>query len=100
MRSTDAGPVSCFRTDRFFCVSGEWYFSTRENENFGPFASHQQAEDSLARYLETQSIIHYLRGADPTLTADEETPERLVARLSQALISKKSGNAEMPGSLR
>jgi hypothetical protein len=92
MRSTDARSVSYFRTDRFFRVSGEWYFTTRENEDFGPFATHQQAENSLARYLETQSIIHYLRGADPTLTAEAETPEHLVARLSQALF--KQGSAD------
>lgn len=88
MRCTDARPVSRFRTDRFFCVSGDWYFSTREQKDFGPFASHEQAENALSRYLETQSIIHYLRGADPALTAVEETPEHLVARLSQALLAR------------
>jgi hypothetical protein len=86
MRSTDAKPMTCFRTNRYFCVSGDWYFTTRENEDFGPFVSREHAETALSRYLETQSIIHYLRGADPALKSAEEAPEQLVARLSQALL--------------
>ena len=86
MRSTDAEPTNRFRTSRYFCVSGDWYFSTRENKDFGPFSSREHAEVALSRYLETQSIIHYLRGADPALKSAEEAPELLVARLSQALL--------------
>jgi len=85
MRRTDARPVNCFRTDRFFLVSGEWYFTTSEGEDFGPFCSRQDAERSLSRYLDTQSVIHYLRGADPAITDEEESSERLVARLSASL---------------
>ena len=88
MRCTDARPVSFFRSDRFFCVSGDWYFSTREKAEFGPFHSLEQAQNSLSRYLETQSIIHYLRGADPTMTPDEESPEYLVARLCRAFVTE------------
>ena len=86
MRITDTKRISRFRTSRYFCASGEWYFSTRENKDFGPFVSREHAEMALSRYLETQSIIHYLRGVDPALESAEEAPERLVARLSQALL--------------
>jgi len=84
MRATDVEPVKCFRSDRFFVVAGGWYFTTREGEEFGPFPSRAEAERRLARYLDTQSIIHYLRGNDP-LTESGESSEQLVARLSVAL---------------
>ena len=90
MRSSDAEPMRCFRTSRYFCVSGDWYFTTRENKDLGPFLSREHAEMALSRYLETQSIIHYLRGADPALRSAEEAPEQLVARLSQALLEGES----------
>ena len=90
MRSTDAQTTSCFRTDRYFCASGDWFFTTREDRDFGPFVSREHAEMALTRYLETQSIIHYLRGADPALRSAEEAPERLVARLSQALLEGRT----------
>lgn len=92
MRTTDTRPVSCFRSDRFFLVAGQWYFTTREGEDFGPFGSREDAEKRLARYLDTQSIIHYLRGADPEITGDDETSAHLVARLSVAL-DEQTGHA-------
>jgi len=85
MRKNDFGAVNCFRSNRFFSVSGRWYFSTREGEDLGPFASRDDAETGLARYLDTQFVIHYLRGADPTITGDNESSERLVARMSAGL---------------
>ncbi len=86
MRWTDTKPVFRFRADRFFSVSGLWFFSTREKKDFGPFGSREQAETSLSRYLDTQSIVRYLRGSDPTMSPGEESAEHLVARLSEALV--------------
>ncbi len=43
-----------FRGDRFFCVNGEWYFSTREQTDVGPFGSESEARQGLGRY--TQQI--------------------------------------------
>lgn len=39
------------RMDRFYQVGEEWYFSTRESEDMGPFASLADAEEALIRYV-------------------------------------------------
>ena len=41
-----------FRSDRFFCVDGEYYFATREKIDVGPFPDHQAAERGLALYIQ------------------------------------------------
>ena len=33
-----------FRTVRFVCINGEWFFTTRENIDIGPFSSKEEAE--------------------------------------------------------
>lgn len=40
-----------FRSDRFFCEDGSWFFTTRENTVQGPFESRDDAERELALYL-------------------------------------------------
>lgn len=40
-----------FRAPRYFCISGEWYFSSRENLQVGPFASRDDAELELLIFL-------------------------------------------------
>ena len=40
-----------FRSDRFFCEEGKWYFSTRENTIKGPYESREDAEAELMLYL-------------------------------------------------
>lgn len=40
-----------FRSDRFFCISGEWYFSTREAPQVGPFSDKEDAKAELMIYL-------------------------------------------------
>jgi len=40
-----------FRAERFFCISGLWYFSTRENLQVGPFAQREDAELELMFFL-------------------------------------------------
>lgn len=39
------------RADRFFCISGQWYFATRENLQVGPFTQKEEAEIELMFYL-------------------------------------------------
>lgn len=39
------------RTDRFFCICGKWYFSSRENLQIGPFNSREDAESELMTFL-------------------------------------------------
>ncbi|MGK0499569.1 MAG: hypothetical protein ACJAYG_001211 [Oceanicoccus sp.] len=39
------------RAARFFCISGEWFFSTREDLKIGPFSNQDEAQIGLALYL-------------------------------------------------
>lgn len=39
------------RTPRYFCISGQWYFSSRENLQMGPFPSMDDAEMELLMFL-------------------------------------------------
>lgn len=40
-----------FRTGRCFCICGEWYFSTRENSQVGPFENKDDIDVELIFYL-------------------------------------------------
>lgn len=40
-----------FRSDRFFCEDGQWFFTTREHTIQGPFESREEAEKELEMYL-------------------------------------------------
>ncbi len=51
-RSTDSNTSrTYFRSERFFVVSNEWYFATREDGDRGPFDSPGQAQQALTQYL-------------------------------------------------
>ncbi|BFM08534.1 DUF6316 family protein [Halioxenophilus aromaticivorans] len=41
-----------YRSDRFFKVNGEWYFSTREKIDVGPFTSRENASQGLSLFVE------------------------------------------------
>lgn len=40
-----------FRSDRFFCEGGQWFFTTREGKMFGPLHNREEAEKELVMYL-------------------------------------------------
>jgi len=40
-----------FRSGRVFCVDNDWYYSTREGEDIGPFPTKAEAEAALALFL-------------------------------------------------
>ncbi len=40
-----------FRTDRYYCIDGKWYFTTREKIEMGPFDTHKDAESELMLYM-------------------------------------------------
>ena len=46
-----------FRSNRFFCVGGKWYFTTREGFDSGPFASKERAEIGLKRFLHVVKLL-------------------------------------------
>ncbi len=56
IRSGEASPVP-FRSSRYFCVGGKWYFTTREGFDSGPFATRERAEVGLKRFLHVISML-------------------------------------------
>lgn len=42
---------SHFRSERFYCADSEWYFSTREGDEMGPFSLRADAEAELTLFL-------------------------------------------------
>ena len=40
-----------FRTDRIFAVGHQWYFSTREEVDFGPYDKKERAQEALRTFL-------------------------------------------------
>jgi hypothetical protein len=50
-RAGETGPAP-MRTDRFFAVNNNWYFSTREGASVGPFGSKTEAKSGLAQFIE------------------------------------------------
>ena len=46
-----------FQMDRFVQQNGEWFYTTREGEERGPFATKEDAEGDLVAYiLELQTL--------------------------------------------
>lgn len=43
--------VKHYRADRFYSIAGQWFFSSRENLQVGPFASREMAEYELQNFL-------------------------------------------------
>lgn len=41
-----------YRSERFFCVDGKWYFSTREGTDVGPYANRSAAASGLILYIQ------------------------------------------------
>jgi hypothetical protein len=51
-RKTDTGHATRFRTDRFFRVNeNEWFFTTREDGDKGPYPTREHAECALLEYV-------------------------------------------------
>jgi hypothetical protein len=73
-RSTDATSKTRFRTDRFFCDKGLWYFSTRENTVEGPYATRKSAEQYRETYLTLMRLAPALDVALEPLDGDTTQP--------------------------
>lgn len=69
-RAGDLEDVQTFRTDRFFTVDGQWYFTTREQVDFGPFGTQLDARRATIRYIDTQHTMQRLRGGDSVRDPD------------------------------
>ena len=47
-----------FRSGRFFSVGGEWFFTTREGGNHGPYSNRGIAEAALLNFVRNRSFAH------------------------------------------
>lgn len=50
-----------FRSGRYFCVNGEWYFATRESAEHGPYIDRAAAEIACHRYVNAKRRQSQLR---------------------------------------
>ncbi|WP_045855730.1 DUF6316 family protein [Teredinibacter purpureus] len=48
-----------YRNERFFCVDGSWFFSTREGTEIGPYTTRLGASNGLQLY------VHYMQASPP-----------------------------------
>ena len=46
---------SWLRCNRFYILKDQWYFSTREGLDHGPFANKEEAQEKLGLYLLDQN---------------------------------------------
>ena len=91
------GEKTYFRCDRYFTVGHEWYASTRENKNLGPFLHHTDAKIALARYVAYQHV-KTRKGIAKIFSRDESevTPfEHLVREIVECWEQRhlRSGNS-------
>lgn len=45
-----------FRSNRYFCINGTWYFMTREGNQMGPFIDKREAEAELMMFIREKSM--------------------------------------------
>ncbi|VAW70158.1 hypothetical protein MNBD_GAMMA09-2578 [hydrothermal vent metagenome] len=43
-----------FRTERYFCSNGVWYFDTRGGHQKGPYISKQEMQAELMQFIQEQ----------------------------------------------
>ena len=53
-----------FRTDRLFCVNGDWYFAIRRGSDQGPYQTREDAEHALKLFIEDQQSLEKHRRAE------------------------------------
>ena len=53
-RVTDTERKTYYRSERFYCLGGQWFFLCREGNEIGPFPSQEEAEVALMSYLKKQ----------------------------------------------
>lgn len=82
-RAADQTDSSYFQSDRFFTSGGQWYFTTREGIDFGPFTIRSDGETALQRYLDTQRVMRRLRARDPAIDAERQWNDRSVAEAAR-----------------
>lgn len=54
------GEGTYFRSDRFYCINCEWFFTTREGREMGPFDDHKEADAELILYVRQQHESEFI----------------------------------------
>lgn len=49
---------SVFRSERFFCIDGQWFVYIRESKPLGPFDSRHEARIELDFWLRDQGVFN------------------------------------------
>ena len=52
VESVTADPKNTVRSERFFKLADDWYFTTRENVTLGPFESREEAKMAVADFVD------------------------------------------------
>lgn len=47
-----------FRTQRYFCINGAWYFQTRGGGQQGPYITKEEMQAELLLFLRDKSMEH------------------------------------------
>lgn len=50
-RKDETKAPTSFRANRLFSIGADWYFSTREGQDQGPFFSKQLAKNAIEHYI-------------------------------------------------
>lgn len=50
-RTGERGTIP-FRSGRYFCINGQWFFTHRDNKLEGPFPDQDSAEQACRRFIE------------------------------------------------
>lgn len=56
-RFGDSPDQSVFRSERFFCIDGQWFAYIREGSPLGPFDSRQEARVELDFWLRDKGVF-------------------------------------------
>ena len=56
-----------FRSRRVFAVGSNWYFSTRENKDQGPFMSRDMAEKAIESYIQRHRTLKTRKSVNHTV---------------------------------
>lgn len=95
-RSTDDSHTHYFRTERVFLSNEQYYFSTREGVDQGPYANPNDAEKALGHYVQTQRTMQRLRRRGPA-RSDDTFDQDGVASISKDIRSGRDARKPRDG---
>ena len=92
-RSTDDTPKHYFRAERVFLSNAQYYFSTREGVEQGPYANANDTEKALGHYVRTQRTMQRVRGRS-AIGNDDVFDQKGVASFSKDIRAWRHARAQ------